>query len=121
MELLVMVIGIFMTAMGISILLNPKMTKKMLAFWHKGKNIYLGGLIRVLLGIIFLSYAPLANSSGVMFALGILALLGGLFIFIMGAKRIKPILERLEKKPDSFLRLLSLIVLVCGVLILYAV
>lgn len=120
MAILVKIIGIFITAAGIMVLLNPKTAKKMLAFWRKGKNIYLGGFIRVLLGVIFLYYTPQARLPQVMFVLGVLALLGGLVLFILGAQKAKAVLERLEKKPESFLRWISLLILGFGILIIYS-
>jgi len=113
-------IGILITAMGIMILLNPKAGKKMMAFWRQGKNIYIGGLIRVLLGGIFLYYAPQARLPMAIFALGVLAILGGLFIFILGLEKTKAILDCWDKKPERSLRLLSLLVIVFGALIFYS-
>lgn len=118
--MLVKIVGVIITAMGIAILLNPKTAKRMMAFWCKGKNIYAGGLIRVLLGVIFLSYAPRARLPQVLFTLGVLALLGGLFIFILGLEKTKAIIGRWDKKPEPLLRLFSLLILVFGALIVYS-
>jgi len=97
---------------------NPKTAKKMMAFWRQGKRLYAGGLIRVLLGSIFLYYAPRARLPQVMFALGVLALLGALFIFVLGLGKTKAILDWWDKKPEAFLRLLSLLVIAFGALII---
>jgi len=120
MEIFIQIIGILITSAGIMIFLNPKTAKKMLVFWMHGKNIYLGGIIRVFLGVIFLYYTSQARLPLVMFTLGILALLGGLILFILGAEKIKAILERFGNRPDYFFRLVSLLVFVFGVLIIYS-
>ncbi|MFA5119450.1 MAG: hypothetical protein WC695_11495 [Candidatus Omnitrophota bacterium] len=113
-------IGILITFMGTMILLNPKIARKMMGFWRQGKHMYIGGLVRLMLGIIFLYYAPAARAPQLLSGLGVLALAGGLLIFIVGIKKIKAILDWWDKKPESFLRLLSLFVIVFGVLIIYA-
>lgn len=118
--ILVKIIGTFITAMGIMILLNPKIAKRMMVFWRQGKNIYAGGLIRILLGVIFLYYSPQARLPQLIFVLGVLALLGGLLIFILGLEKTKAILDWWDKKPEHFLRLLSLLVIAFGALILYS-
>ena len=121
MAILLKIIGIFVTAMGIMVLLNPKAIKKMLAFWRQGKNIYAAGLIRILLGVIFLYYAPQARLPQLMFALGVLASLGGLLIFILGLEKVKAVLGWWDKKPVSLLRLIGFLPLTIGILILYSV
>jgi protein-S-isoprenylcysteine O-methyltransferase Ste14 len=119
-EMLVRSIGMFITSVGVLILLNPKIAKRMMSYWHKGKNIYLGGLIRILLGVIFLCYTSQAKLPQVMFVLGILAFLGGLLIFIWGLEKANAILDWWDKKPEYSLRLLSLLVIVFGALIIYS-
>ncbi len=120
MIMLIKLIGIFVMAMGIMELLNPKMAKKMLVFWRQGKNIYIGGLIRVLLGVIFLYYAPQAKFPEIIFALGILVSFAGLIIFLLWLEMTMAMIDWWDKKPDSMVRLVSLLTLACGVLIIYA-
>ncbi|MFH0854956.1 MAG: hypothetical protein V1869_00355 [Candidatus Omnitrophota bacterium] len=118
--MLINIIGIFVMAMGVIILLSPKIARKMMVFWRQGKNIYIGGLIRITLGSIFIYYAPQAKLPQILLVLGLLAFLGGLLIFILGLDKAKAIIGRWEKMPDNFLRLLSLAVFTFGALILYS-
>ncbi|MDD2927647.1 MAG: hypothetical protein PHE30_02215 [Candidatus Omnitrophica bacterium] len=118
--ILIEIIGIFIIAMGSIILLNPKAARKMLVFWRKGNNIFLAGLIRIVIGIIFLGFAPRAKVPQVIFVLGILALLGGLLIFILGPEKVRTMLGWWDKKPDNLLRLISLVTLTFGILLIYA-
>lgn len=120
MVILVKIIGIIITVMGVAILLNPKIARGMMAFWRQGKRIYLGGLIRILLGILFLASASGARLPQVIFVLGVLALLGGLLIFILGPKKTGAVFEWWDKKPEYLLRLLSLVVITFGALIVYS-
>jgi uncharacterized protein YjeT (DUF2065 family) len=115
---LVKTIGIFITLMGITILFYPKIAQQMMAFWRQEKKLYLAGLFRILLGVIFLYSAPHAKLPRVLFALGILALLGGLLIFALGLEKTKAIIEKWEKKPAYSLRWFSLLIITFGILIL---
>ncbi|MDD4900184.1 MAG: hypothetical protein PHT31_06920 [Candidatus Omnitrophica bacterium] len=117
---LIKLIGLFITAMGIIVCVNPKVMRKMMNFWKQGKRIYLAGVIRICFGVLFLYCAPMAMRPNVIFILGILAILGGLFIIIRGPERMKLILENLSKKPDNSLRWLSLIILIFGALIIFS-
>jgi len=118
--LLVKIIGLFVTAMGIIALLNPNIIKIMMAFWKEGKRLYVAGVIRICVGVLFLYCSPMAMRPNIIFILGILAILGGLFIIIRGPKKMKLILENLSKKPVNFLRWLSLIILAFGALIIFS-
>ena len=117
---LIKLIGLLITVMGAIVLFNPKLMRKMMGFWKQGKRIYLAGIIRVCVGALFLYCAPMAMRPNIIFVLGLLAILGGLFIIIRGPGKMKAILERLSQKPDNFLRLMSLIILAFGALIIFS-
>lgn len=120
MIMLVKVIGIFITAMGIAVLLNPKIAKRMMAFWRQGKNIYVGGLIRIALGSVLIYASSQAKLPQVLLFLGALAILGGLLIFILGPHKSRALIGRWEVKQDNFLRLVSLLIIIFGSLIIYS-
>ncbi|MFA4989846.1 MAG: hypothetical protein WC576_03650 [Candidatus Omnitrophota bacterium] len=118
--ILIKISGIFITAMGMMILFNPEAARKMLVFWRKGNNIFLGGLIKIVLGVIFLGFAPRAKVPQVIFVLGILALLGGALLFIPGPEKVRRMLNWWDKQPANLLRLISLATLAFGILLIYA-
>lgn len=120
MILLIRFIGIFMVGMGIMNLVNPVPMKKMISFWRQGKRIYAGGLLRLLFGVAFLLSYPQARRPGVICLLGILFLLGGILLFALGLKRIKAILEWWDKRTDSVLRLIAVLLLLLGALVIYS-
>lgn len=120
MIMLVRIIGILITCMGLMVVLNPGAMKKMLAFWKQGKRIYLGGLLRVLFGVIFLWSASLARLPVVMGTLGIFLIVAGLFIFILRTEKIKSMLDWWDKKPPSALRIIGILVFAIGALIIYS-
>lgn len=120
MVVLVRLIGIMVMCMGTVFMINPAFARKMMSFWKEGNRIYMAGVMRLLFGAIFLMAARQCRLEGVIFILGILMLLGGALIFIMGPKRTKAIIEKVQEKPDSFLRPMSIVILVFAVLIIYS-
>ena len=117
---LVKLIGIFMASMGITVILNPNVMKKMISFWRQDKRIYLAGLLRALFGTVFLLSVLQARLPVVIYVLGILMLLGALIIFILGLEKVKTILAWWDKKPHSVLRLMAILILAIGVLVIYS-
>lgn len=117
---LVKLIGVFMVCMGIVNILNPNVMKKMLSFWREGKRIYAGGALRILFGAIFLWSYSQARFQVVIYALGILMLLGGASIFILGLDKMKTMLDWWDKKPSSILRLIAVLLLIIGALVIYS-
>jgi uncharacterized protein YjeT (DUF2065 family) len=114
-------IGIFITCMGIIVIVKPQIIRMMISFWRQDKRIYLGGLLRMLFGAIFLLSAPQARLPVVMAALGLFLLIAGLLIFLIKLDKIKSMLERWSKRPSYVLRLMGSIVLIIGLLIIYSV
>lgn len=117
---LVKVIGIFITCMGVWELLAPKIMKRMIAYWREGKRIYLGVMLRILFGMIFILSASQARRPQVIATLGALVVTVGILALILSLEKTKAILNWLEKKPDSFLRLAGLLVIAIGALIIYS-
>lgn len=120
MDVVIKVIGIVIIAVGILYLLRPNVMKYFMAFFKKGKRIYLTGLIRLSLAIVFLLGARECDITWVIVAFGILFMVSGLLIFMLGPKKIKPILEWFEKQPLLILRLAAIIALAMGGIIIYA-
>jgi len=89
---LVKLIGIIMICMGAVNMWNPNLMKKMISFWRQGKNIYVGGLLRVLFGFIFLVSATQARSPWVIYILGVIILFGALSVFVKGLNKAKSML-----------------------------
>ncbi|MDD5155064.1 MAG: DUF2065 family protein [Candidatus Omnitrophica bacterium] len=114
-------LGIFIACMGVIVVLIPVVMRKMVAFWRKNNRIYLGGLIRMIFGAIFLLSAPRARLSTVMTLAGLFSLIAGLLIFILKPEKIKMMLERWDKRPDSVLRLMGAVVFAFGALIIYSI
>ncbi|MHC4603734.1 MAG: hypothetical protein ACYS6W_10445, partial [Planctomycetota bacterium] len=111
MDIVIKSLGIVIVVVGIVYLLRPDVIKLLLGFFKKGKRIYLAGLIRLALAVIFLLGARECDITWVIVAFGILFLVGGLLIFILGPEKIRRIFDWYEKQPVLLLRVMSLIVL----------
>ena len=120
MIVLVRFIAIFVTCMGGWVFLVPKAMRGMITFWQQGRRIYLGILLRILIGMVFLLSASRARQPQVMLVLGALVVAVGVFALILGPEKVKAILKWIDKKPDSFLRLTALVVLAFGTLIIFS-
>jgi len=120
MDVVIKIIGIVVIVIGIAYLVKPGIMKWLLDFFKKGPRIYIAGLLRFVLGVVFLLAATKCSRPVIIGVLGVLFLLGGFLIFILGPKRITPILEWWQKQPEWVMRALALLTGAFGVLIIYA-
>ncbi len=117
---LVTLIGVIMVALGAVYLVKPQVMKKSAKFWTNTIRLYLGGVLSILIGIIFLSAASECNSFWFILLVGILSLAKGLFAFILGPIKVKNIVGQIIKKPAKTLRVFAIVILVLGVMIIYS-
>lgn len=120
MDVVVKIIGIVIVALAIAYLLKPEIMEYLMEFFKEGKRIYLAGLIRFVLAIVFLLAARECDITPVIVFFGILFLISGLLTFIIGLERAKSIIDWWQKQPIFVLRLLALITFVIGVAIIYS-
>ena len=104
--------------MGIAYLLRPDIIKKLMGYFKKGKRIYLAGLIRFALAVVFFVAARECRYPWIIFASGLIFLVGGLLIFLLGPEKIRRILEWYQEQPTLIFRIIALIVLLFGVIII---
>ena len=113
-------LGMLFALMGIAYLLRPDIVKKLMVFFKKGKRIYLAGLIRFALAVVFFVAARECRYPWIIFATGIIFLIGGLLIFMLGPEKIRRILDWYEKQPALIFRVIALIVLAFGAIIIFS-
>jgi len=94
--------------------------KWLMDFFKQGKRIYLAGLTRFVLAVVFLVGARECKRSWVIFAFGILFLIGGLLIFILGPEKIKRVLDWWQKQSVLLLRVMAVLALVIGAVIIFS-
>lgn len=118
---LTMLIGALMAGMGIAIILKPDTMKKMISFWKEDKRLYAAGILRVVLGSIFLLSAPQADRfPWFIYFFGVLIFFGAILIFALGIDKVRKMLEYWDRKPRSTLQFMGIFVLLLGLLVVYA-
>jgi len=113
-------LGMLFALMGIAYLLRPDIIKKLMGFFKKGKRIYLAGLIRFVLAVVFLVAARECRYPWIIFASGIIFLIGGLLIFMLGPEKIGRILDWYQNQPTLIFRVIALVVLAFGAIIIFS-
>jgi len=112
-------LGIVFIVLAVVYLLKPDVMKWLMEFFKQGKRIYFAGLIRFALAIVFLLAARECRVFWVIFAFGILFIIGGLLIFIIRLEKLKSYIGWWQKQSVLFLRVLALITLAIGAVIIY--
>ncbi len=120
MDIVIKIIGVVFVCVALVYLLKPDVLKKMLEFFKQGKRIYFAGLIRFALAIVFFVGARECKHPWVIFAFGILFIIGGLLIFILKPEKIRRILDWYQKQPVLILRVIAVIALAVGAIIIFS-
>ena len=120
METVIKIIGIAIVVTGIAYLFRPDIMKRLMEFFKKDARIYIAGLVRFVLGVVFLLAARECDRSAIIGALGVLFLAGGVLIFILGSERMRRILEWWLTKPVWIMQILAVVTAAFGALIIYA-
>jgi uncharacterized protein YjeT (DUF2065 family) len=120
MILIVRIIGIVISLIGLAFLINPALMKKFISFMKKADRIYAIGVLRLILGTIFIMAATAANCSAVITVIGILMVIGGVLVFALGKNRVTAVMEWYLKMPDSNMRLFAIVPVLLGTLILFS-
>jgi hypothetical protein len=120
MDAVVKIVGIVIVLLAVLFLLKPDITKHLLGFFRRGKRIYLAAVVRLIMAIVFLLAARECDITWVIVVFGVLFLISGLLIFMIGAERIKPMLDWFQNKSPVVIRLVAVIILAVGAIIIYS-
>ncbi|MBA7700677.1 hypothetical protein ES703_109400 [subsurface metagenome] len=120
MDIVIKSLGIVIVLVGVVYLLRPDVMKWLMEFFKHGKRIYLAGLLRLALAVIFLLGARECDITWVIVVFGILFLIGGVLIFILGPEKIRRILDWYQKQSTLLLRVIAVIALAIGAIIIYS-
>lgn len=113
-------IGVLFILVGILYLVKPEVFKHLMEFFKKGKRMYFAGLIRFVLAVVFLLGASDCYIKWVIAAFGILFLISGLFVFMLGPKKLGAVIDWFQRQPVLVLRLIAVIALAFGAIITYS-
>ena len=120
MKTFIFIVGLVILLLGVAILIKPQVSKKLFHFIAKGKRIYLVGILRIALGVLFLIGALSCSIPWLIILFGILSCASGLTIFAMKIEKLKAILNWFDQKSLSFIRLIAILAMLIGALIAYA-
>ena len=112
-------VGVLLIALGTMFLFDNKKFQSFISFFKRGNNIYLAGIIKVILGLLFL--AAFADTNVFIFIIGLLSLIGGIVIFILGPKRLNKYVDFWVVKMSKNICWIAICYLVMGVLLIYSV
>ena len=117
---LVKFLGIFILVTSVSFMLKPDMIKRWMELWTKGKRIYIGAAINLIIGVLLLRGASQCTLPAIVTVVGILSLIKGVALLVRGPESLKFWSKLLKDKSASVLRLFLLLGLAIGVLLIYA-
>jgi len=120
MSIVIKIIGGVLVLLGVLYLVKPVVLKVLLEFFRKGKLIYAAGLIRLALAVVFLLAARECGIPKVITVFVVLFMLSGLVTFMLGPKKLVPLIDWFLKTPVWVLRLLGVITSVISGIIIYA-
>jgi len=116
---LVKIVGILFVLMAILFLITPQLMRKTYKFFIKGKRIYLAGVLRLILGVIFLLAAAQCKNPAVIMAIGVLFIIAGIMVFTIKLDKLLSIVESFQNKSSIILRLIALVPLAVGLIVVY--
>ena len=120
MDKVVLCLGIVILLLGIVYVVKPDVLRWLMGFFKQGKRLYLVGLIRLVLAVVFLVAARDCDITWVILVFGIVFLISGLLIFILGDKKVKSILDWWQKQSSVLLRILAVVTMAVGGGIIYS-
>jgi len=120
MSTVIKIIGVVIVLLGVLYLVRPSVLKVLLEFFRKGSLIYVVGLIRLALAVVFLLAATKCSVPIVITVFGVLFMVSGLATFMLGPKRLVPVIDWFLKQPPWVLRILGVITSALAGVIIYA-
>jgi uncharacterized protein YjeT (DUF2065 family) len=120
MEALVKLIGIILVAEGAVFMAKTSLVKRMVKFWTTKNYLYFGGLLSIVIGILFLIAASNCKAFWFIVLIGILSIIKGVLFFTPFRPNMISFAKRITEAGNSKTRLLAAITIAIGVLIIYA-
>jgi len=119
MDTVVKIIGIVIVVIAVVPLVKPDVMKRLLEFFKKGKRLYIPGLLRLALAVVFFLGARECDITWVIVVFGILFMISGLLIFVIGPERLRPVMDWYQRQSLTLLRIIAVIPLAIGAVIIY--
>jgi cytochrome b subunit of formate dehydrogenase len=120
MKVIIQSLGIAFVFIGMLFLIRPDVSKRLTELFKKGKRIYFVGLVRFVLAVVFLLGARECKVKWVIAVFGILFLISGLVIFMLGPKRLRPVLDWYQKQSSIVIRVIAVIILAAAAIVIHS-
>lgn len=120
MEALVKLIGIILVAKGAIFLTKVSLLKKVIKICISKNYIYFGGLLSIVVGVLFLIAASSCRAFWLIILLGIISIIKGVVIFTPLRFKMISFANKTREGSSSKLRFLATIIFAIGILIIYA-
>jgi hypothetical protein len=120
MQTAVAIIGLLITAMGLTGFIHPPSLLRLArAIWQSPRGIYVVVTLRVILGLTLITAAPACRFPTAVRSLGILALIAAAYVIFLGTSRIRKLLEWWAARPTPLIRAWLLIPTTLGCFLIY--
>jgi uncharacterized protein YjeT (DUF2065 family) len=113
-------LGIIFIILGVVLFLRPQTIRDFISFAKVGKRIYIGGAVRIVIGVLILASVKHVMLPWIPGVIGALAVISGISVFAMGMVRIHAMLDRIALLSETRLRLLPIVHAVIGALLIYS-
>ena len=120
MDYLIKSIGIIIAIAGVIFVMMPSLMTKLVAWAKVGKRVYIGGVIRLVVGGLLIGASPVDTTMWIPFVLGMIMVIAGILIFVMGVEMVHRFLGWWESKSEDFQRGWAVAAAIIGVLLIYS-
>jgi len=108
--------------MGVMFLIKPEYLRSYANYWKEGRRIYFpGALVLLLLSTILLVSASECRWPVFVYALGTIALIKLIAIFILGPTKFIPMIDWWVAKPVQTFRIMGVVAALIGAILFYSV
>lgn len=114
-------IGILFVVLGVLFAAMPALMNRFIEFAKVGKRCYIGGVVRIVIGVLLLIGSLQVSVFWIPVIIGSLITLSGIAIFLLGHQRIHAVMDWIAGLPEGKRRIGPIIAGIFGVLIIYAV
>lgn len=117
---IVWIVGTLIAVLGVVVLIVPKVLRKWLSFFSKGRLVYIPVVLRIVLGVLFLIYARETHVPWVIILFGILMTGAGIIFLVMPYQNTDKLLKWWIDQPIWVYRVWAIVAAVLGGIIMYA-
>ena len=118
--MIIKALGVVMAVIGVLFSAIPKKLIKFIPLFKVTKRIRIVGIVRLGIAVIFLLAASGSRWPIVIAVLGIITLVSGVLALTLKVKHIKTLIDWIEARNEMFVRIMGGVVVLIGLLIVFA-